>query len=110
MATKKNSTPTTTVTHNLMDFSEPTGNVYESVIIMGKRANQIAVDIKKDLQRKISEFGSKNDTLDEEFENKEQIEISRYYERLPKPSLMAEKEFLDGKVYFRNPNEEVNNF
>ncbi|MBP3774157.1 MAG: DNA-directed RNA polymerase subunit omega [Bacteroidaceae bacterium] len=110
MATKKNSTPSTTVTRNLMDFSEQTGNVYESVLIMGKRANQISVDLKKELQRKLSEFGSKNDSLEEEFENREQIEISRFYERMPKPALLAEKEFLDGKVYFRNPNDEANDF
>lgn len=110
MTYKKNNTPTTTITHNLMDFSTPTGNIYESVIVMGKRSNQIAVDMKQDLQAKLKEFGSKNDSLNEEYENREQIEISRYYERLPKPSLIAEQEFLDGKVYFRNPNEEKDRF
>lgn len=101
--------PTTTVTRNLMDFSEPTGNIYKSVVIMSKRANQITMDIKNDLGQKLKEFGTKNDSLDEEFENREQIEISRYYERLPKPVLIAEKEFLDGKLYFRSPSEEKNN-
>ena len=110
MSYKNTDTPTTTVTRNLMDFSEPTGNVYESVVIMSKRANQIAVDIKNELQQKLKEFGSKNDSLDEEFENREQIEISRYYERLPKPSLIAEQEFLDGKIYYRNPREEKAKF
>jgi DNA-directed RNA polymerase subunit K/omega len=100
--------PTTTVTHNLMDFSEPTGNIYESVVVMSKRANQITTDIKNDLSQKLKEFGTKNDSLDEEFENREQIEISRYYERLPKATLIAEQEFLEGKIYFRNPNEEKN--
>jgi len=100
--------PTTTVTHNLMDFSEPTGNIYESVVIMSKRANQITMDIKNDLAQKLKEFGTKNDSLDEEFENREQIEISRYYERLPKSVLIAEQEFLDDQIYFRNPNEDKN--
>lgn len=105
---KKIKAPTTTVTHNLMDFSEPTGNIYESVAIMGIRANQITAEIKQDLNQKLREFGTKNDSLDEEFENREQIEISRFYERMPKPTLIAEQEFLDGKIYYRNPNEEKN--
>ena len=106
MAIKKSNAPTTTVTRNIMDYSEPTGNIYESVLIMGKRANQIAVEVKNDLQNKLRGFGSKSDSLDEEFENREQIEISRYYEKLPKPTLEAEQEFLDNKVYFRNPTAE----
>ncbi|HAE24192.1 MAG TPA: RNA polymerase Rpb6 [Prevotellaceae bacterium] len=106
MANKKNGTPTTTVTHNIMDFSAQTGNVYESVLIMGKRANQIAVDVKADLQNKLREFGTKTDTLDEEFENREQIEISRHFEKMPKPSLIAEQEFLEEKIYFKNPTAE----
>lgn len=110
MAYKKNNAPTTTVTRNLMDYSDQTGNVYESVVIMGKRANQIATEVKTDLQNKLREFGSKNDSLDEEFENREQIEISRYYEKLPKPSLVAEQEFLDEKTYFRNPLTEKSKF
>ena len=105
---KKIKAPTTTVTHNLMDFSESTGNIYESVAIMGIRANQITSDIKQDLNQKLREFGTKNDSLDEEFENREQIEISRFYERMPKPTLIAEQEFLDGKIYYRNPNDEKN--
>ena len=107
---KKINAPTTTVTHNLMDFSEPTGNIYESVVIMSKRANQITSEIKNDLANKLREFGTKNDSLDDEFENREQIEISRYYERMPKPTLIAEQEFLDGKIYFRNPAEERDRF
>ena len=106
MAIKKSNAPTTTVTRNIMDYSEPTGNIYESVLIMGKRANQIAVEVKNDLQNKLRECGSKSDSLEEEFENREQIEISRYYEKLPKPTLEAEQEFLDNKVYFRNPTAE----
>ena len=105
---KKIKAPTTTVTQILMDFAEPTGNIYESVAIMGRRANQITADIKQDLGQKLKEFGSKNDVLDEEFENREQIEISRFYERMAKPTLIAEQEFLDGKIYYRNPTTEKN--
>lgn len=105
---KKIKAPTTTVTHNLMDFAEPTGNIYESVAIMSTRANQITREIKEDLSQKLKEFGTKNDSLDEEYENREQIEISRFYERLPKPTLIAEQEFLDGKLYYRNPADEKN--
>ena len=105
---KKIKAPTTTVTQNLMDFAEPTGNIYESVAIMGRRANQITADIKQDLGQKLKEFGSKNDVLEEVFENREQIEISRFYERMAKPTLIAEQEFLDGKIYYRNPTTEKN--
>ena len=103
---KKTNAPVTTRTRNLMDFAEPTGNIYESVVIMGKRANQIASDIKTDLNQKLKEFDGKNDSLEEEFDNREQTEISRYYERMPKPSLIAEQEMLETQIYFRNPREE----
>ena len=103
---KKTNAPTTTKTRNLMDFAETTNNIYESVVIMSKRANQISAVIKTDLTQKLKEFGSKSDTLEEEFDNREQTEISRFYERMPKPSLMAEQEMLDNKIYFRNPREE----
>ena len=107
---KKTNAPTNTVTHNLMDFCNGTNNIYESVVIMGKRANQIAVDIKQDLSKKLQEFASYNDNLEEVFENREQIEISRYYEKLPKPTLIAAQEFKDGKIYYRNPSKEKENF
>jgi DNA-directed RNA polymerase subunit K/omega len=103
---KKTNAPTTTVVRDMEKFSEPTGNVYESISIIGKRANQISVEIKNDLSKKLSEFASYNDNLEEVFENREQIEISRYYEKLPKPTLIAIQEFLTGKVYFRNPAKE----
>ena len=104
---KKSKAPTNTVTHNLMDFCDGTNNIYESVAIMSKRANQIAVQMKEDLAKKLKEFASANDNLEEVFENREQIEISRYYERLPKPAIIATEEFLAGKLYFRdNKNEE----
>lgn len=89
-----------------MDLCDDTGNIYESVVIIGKRANQIAVEIKQDLSRKLQEFASCNDNLEEVFENREQIEISRYYEKLPKPTLIATQEFIEGKVYYRNPSDD----
>lgn len=103
---KKSKAPTNTVTHNLMDFCQGTDNVYESVAIMSKRANQISAKMKEDLSRKLKEFASSNDNLEETFENREQIEISRYYETLPKPTLIAADEFLNGNIYFRNPTKE----
>lgn len=106
---KKSKAPTNTVTHNLMDYSEQTGNIYESVVIMSKRANQIASQMKEDLSKKLKEFASANDNLEETFENREQIEISRYYEKLPKPTLIAADEFLNKNVYFRNPAKEKDN-
>ena len=93
--------PTNTVTRNLADFAAPTGNVYESVMIIAKRSNQIAADIKQELNHKLEEFSNYADTLEETFENREQIEISMYYERLPKPVLIATKEFQDGKIFYR---------
>ncbi|MBO4535877.1 MAG: DNA-directed RNA polymerase subunit omega [Bacteroidales bacterium] len=93
--------PVNTITRNLADFAAPTGNVYESVMIIAKRSNQIAADIKQELNHKLEEFSNYADTLEETFENREQIEISKYYERLPKPALIATKEFQDGKIYYR---------
>ncbi len=103
---KKTNAPTTTVTQDILDLCEDTGNIYESVAIIAKRANQISVDLKTELSKKLQEFASTSDNLDEIFENREQIEISRYYEKLPKPSLIATQEFRDGKVYYRNPAKE----
>ncbi|MBO4430101.1 MAG: DNA-directed RNA polymerase subunit omega [Bacteroidaceae bacterium] len=104
---KKTNAPTTTVTRNLMDLSRDTNNVYESVAIISKRANQIAAEMKDELSKKLVEFGAHTDTLEEVFENEEQIQISRYYERLPKPTLIATQEFLEDKIYFRNPSKET---
>ena len=100
---KKSKAPVNTVTRNIMDLCEETGNIYETVAIIAKRANQISIQIKDDLSKKLAEFASYNDSLEEVFENREQIEISRYYEKLPKPTLLATKEFIDGKVYWRDP-------
>ena len=103
---KKTNAPTNTVTRDIMDLCDETGNIYESVAIIGKRANQISFDIKNELSKKLQEFASVSDNLDEVFENREQIEISRFYEKLPKPSLIATQEFVEGKIYFRNPLKE----
>ena len=106
---KKSKAPVNTVTRNIMDLCRETGNIYESVVIISKRANQISVEIKQDLSQKLQEFASTSDNLDEVFENREQIEISRFYEKMPKPTLIATQEFRDGKIYYRNPakdNEE----
>ena len=101
---KKSKAPNTTVTRDMMELCEDTGNVYETVAIIAKRANQIGAEIKGDLSKKLAEFASYTDNLEEVFENREQIEISRYYEQLPKPTLRAAKEFEDGEVYFKNPS------
>ncbi|MDE5676206.1 DNA-directed RNA polymerase subunit omega [Phocaeicola sp.] len=103
---KKTNAPSNTVTRNMMNLCEDTGNVYETVAIISKRANQIGVEMKNDLSKKLQEFASYNDNLEEVFENREQIEISRYYEKLPKPTLIAAQEYEEGKVYFRNPAKE----
>ena len=103
---RKSNAPTTTVTRDMMQLCADTGNVYETVAIIAKRANQISAEIKSDLSKKLAEFASYNDNLEEVFENREQIEISRYYEKLPKPTLIATQEYIEGKVYFRNPAKE----
>ena len=104
---KKSKAPVNTVTRNIMDLCEDTGNIYESVAIIAKRANQISMQIKEDLSKKLAEFASYNDSLEEVFENREQIEISRYYEKLPKATLIATEEFMDGNVYWRDPAKDV---
>ncbi|MDD4638004.1 MAG: DNA-directed RNA polymerase subunit omega [Bacteroidales bacterium] len=103
---KKTNAPSNTITRDVVNLSEPVGNRYEMVEIIGKRANQIAVEMKTDLQKKLQEFASYNDNLEEVFENREQIEISRYYEKLPKPDLIAIQEYIEDKVYYRNPAKE----
>ena len=103
---KKTNAPTNTITRDMMELCEDTGNVYETVAIIGKRSNQIAAEMKNDLSKKLQEFASYNDNLEEVFENREQIEISRYYEKLPKATLIATQEYLEEKVYFRNPAKE----
>lgn len=106
MDIKKNNVPNNTVSRNLADIDAQTGNVYESVVVISRRANQISTTLKQELNRKLAEFSSTTDSLEETFENREQIEISRYYERLPKPTLIATEEFLNHEVYFRDASEE----
>jgi len=103
---KNNAIPNTTVTRDLRELDKATENIYESIVIISKRANQIGVEIKEELNAKLAEFASSNDNLEEVFENREQIEISKHYERMPKPTLVAIDEFLKDKVYFRNPSKD----
>jgi DNA-directed RNA polymerase subunit K/omega len=107
---KKTNAPINTVTRDMMRLSADTGNVYETTMIIAKRSNQISVAIKQDLANKLREFASYNDSLEEVFENREQIEISRYYEKLPKPTLIAAQEYEDHKLYFRNPAKDKGSF
>jgi DNA-directed RNA polymerase subunit K/omega len=100
---KKSNAPISTITRNLNDLDKQTGNIYETIAIVSKRANQISVQMKQELNMKLEEFTSFTDNLEEVFENREQIEISKFYERLPKPTLIALQEFMDGKVYYRTP-------
>jgi len=100
---KKTDAPTNTVTRDMIAMAEQTGNVYETVAIIGKRANQIAQEMKNDLSKKLQEFVQSTDNMEEVSENREQIEISRFYEKLPKPTLIATQEYLEHKLYFSNP-------
>jgi len=100
---KKSKAPVSTMTRNLDELYAPTGNIYETVVIVAKRANQINVELKQELNRKLEDFSSVTDNLEEVFENREQIEISRYYEKLPKSTLIALQEFTDNEVYYRSP-------
>ena len=93
--------PTNTITRDLSEIAKETGNVYEATVIIAKRANQIASEVKQELSSKLEESLSYADTLEETFENKEQIEISKHYEKLPKPTLIATDEFLNHEIYFR---------
>lgn len=104
--TPKAPLPTSTVTRDLREFDVHTDNIYESIVIIAKRANQISVDIKEELHGKLAEFATSNDNLEEIFENREQIEISKHYERQPKAVMIATDEFLNDKVYYRNPAKE----
>ena len=106
---KKTNAPQTTTVHDLIEMAEQTGNIYETVIIISKRSNQIAAEMKSDLEKNLHEFASMNDNLEEISENREQIEISRYYEKLSKPTLIATQEYMDGKLVFRNVAEEKDN-
>ena len=106
MSTNEREIPDTTVTRDTRAIDEITGNLYESVAIISKRANQLSAQLKEELVAKLEEFASDHDNLEEIFENREQIEISKYYESLPKPTIRAIEEFLEEKVYHRNPAKE----
>jgi len=103
---KKVNAEVTTVTRDLREFDTPTGNIYESLVVIAKRANQIGTELKEELNQKLSEFAPNSDNLEEVFENREQIEISKHYERMSKPTLIACQEFLDDQIYHRNPVKE----
>lgn len=107
---KKTNAPTNTITRDYMSLSDETGNIYESVAIIAKRANQISAEVKQELSSKLQEFAQSGESsLEEIFENREQIEISKFYEKLPKPTLIATKEFEDGLVHYRDGREEEDN-
>jgi len=95
-----------TIPRNLSELDATTDNIYESLMVIAKRANQINAEVKEELNQKLQEFASFSDNLEEVFENREQIEISRYYEKLPKPTLIAYEEFKEGQIYYRNPTKE----
>ena len=96
----------TTITRDLAELGEQTNNIYEAIVIVSKRANQIGVKMKEELNSKLAEFATTTDNLDEVFENREQIEISKFYESLPKPNALAMDELLSAETYFRKPEEE----
>lgn len=105
MDLKKSSAPINTTTIDKNQVDAPTNNIYEAISIISKRATQINSEIKKELLEKLDEFATYNDSLDEIFENKEQIEVSKYYEKLPKPHSLAVQEWLEDKIYYRNTKE-----
>jgi acetyl-CoA carboxylase alpha subunit len=106
---KKDKITNTAESLNVVDFEKDTNNIYESIAVLAKRSNQIGLDLKEELNEKVAEFQTQNDTLEEVFENREQIEVARFYERLPKPTLLAIHEFLHDEVYMRNPLKELSN-
>ena len=103
---KTKKVPTNTITRDVKELAAPTGNIYESVVILYKRANQIALAEKKELNKKLEDFKNERDTMEEVFENKEQIEISKYYERQPKPDLVAIAEFENDELFYRKAKQE----
>jgi DNA-directed RNA polymerase subunit K/omega len=104
---KNSEAPLSTITYDRNDIEEPTGNLYEAIVIMAKRATQINGDLKKELVEKLEEFATHNDSLEEVFENKEQIEVSKFYERLPKPTAMAIDDWLNNRTYHRKPDTDT---
>lgn len=107
MSFKNSTAEKTTITRDTIEMEKETGNIYESIVMMAKRSNQLSVELKEELTQKLQEFASSTDNLEEIFENREQIEISRFYERLPKPVAMAMQELMQEKMYWRRPEEEA---
>ncbi|WP_190246221.1 MULTISPECIES: DNA-directed RNA polymerase subunit omega [Gelidibacter] len=107
MNLKKTDAPVSTITYDRNEIDEPTGNIYEAISVISRRAEQINTDIRRELVDKLEEFATYNDSLEEIFENKEQIEVSKFYERLPKPHALAVQEWLDDKIYFRNTEDDI---
>jgi DNA-directed RNA polymerase subunit K/omega len=103
---KKTKAANNTISRDIQGLSSDTGNIYETVMIMAKRSNQISSELKEELNQKLQEFASYTDNLEEIFENREQIEISKFYERLPKPTLIATQEFIEDRIYHRNPSKD----
>lgn len=103
---KQSKAPTNTITRDMNKLVEPVGNVYETVAIIAKRANQISASLKKELDSKLQDFSTPQDSVDETYENQEQIEISRTYERLPKPTLLATEEFVENDLVYKNSNKD----
>ena len=103
---KNSKAPITTVTINRDEFDQKTENIYEAISIVSKRASQINAEIKKELLEKLEEFATYSDSLEEVFENKEQIEVSKFYEKLPKPHALAIQEWLEDKIYHRNTEKD----
>ncbi|HXJ99645.1 MAG TPA: DNA-directed RNA polymerase subunit omega [Gelidibacter sp.] len=104
---KKSNAPVSTITYNRNEIDQETGNIYEAISVISRRAEQINTDIRRELVDKLEEFATYNDSLEEIFENKEQIEVSKFYERLPKPHALAVQEWLDDKIYFRNTEDDI---
>jgi DNA-directed RNA polymerase subunit K/omega len=107
MDLKKTNAPVTSVTYDRNVIDAPTNNIYEAIAVISKRAEQINTDIRRELVDKLEEFATYNDSLEEIFENKEQIEVSKFYEKLPKPHALAVQEWLDNKIYYRNTDDDV---
>ncbi|HNQ26865.1 MAG TPA: DNA-directed RNA polymerase subunit omega [Aquaticitalea sp.] len=107
MDLKKTNAPLTTLTYDRNDIDEPTGNIYEAISVIARRAEQINTEIRRELVDKLEEFATFNDSLEEVFENKEQIEVSKFYEKLPKPYALAVQEWLNDKIYYRNTLDDV---
>ncbi len=107
MDLKKTNAPITTVTYDRNEIEESTGNIYEAISVIARRAEQINTDIRRELVDKLEEFATFNDSLEEIFENKEQIEVSKFYEKLPKPHALAVQEWLNDKIYYRNTEDDI---